>query len=61
MLRHNRYLQFEKIEQGEPISAWCDRCNKQFRVTPNPGERTDDLLLRLRAEFEAHICSEGTD
>jgi hypothetical protein len=60
MLRHNRYLQFERIEQGEPISAWCNACNKRFRVTPKAGERTDDLLLRLRAEFEAHKCGEGS-
>lgn len=54
--QQSRFLQFQTIEHGEPRSASCNVCQVRFRVTPKPGERTDDVLLRLRAEFEAHVC-----
>lgn len=54
-----RFLEFEKIEQGAPIEARCSDCDRLFRVSPKPGDRTDDLLLRLRAEFESHDCAKS--
>lgn len=56
MKKHNRYLQFENIEPGQPVSSECSLCKRTFRVIPEPKERTDDVLLRMRAEFDAHDC-----
>ena len=53
----NRYLQFENIKQGELIFARCSICKKEFRDDPKPTERTDDVLLRMRAAFDAHQCN----
>src|ERR1700722_7962928 len=58
MKKHDRVLQFEAIEQGKPIKGRCSICHRPFSAKPNPGGRTDDALLRIRAEFEAHNCHE---
>jgi hypothetical protein len=59
MVTENRYLQFDNIDMEKPdISARCSRCGQEFRAQPKPGERVDDVLLRIRAEFEAHKCGE---
>ncbi|HEV2464058.1 MAG TPA: hypothetical protein VGT04_09650 [Acidobacteriaceae bacterium] len=53
----NRYLQFDNIDMEEPdISSRCSQCGQEFRAEPKATERVDDVLLRLRAEFEAHQC-----
>jgi hypothetical protein len=57
MKRHDRYFQFDNIEQGEPVLSRCSVCKKEFQDEPKPKEGTDDLLLRIRAAFEAHVCS----
>jgi hypothetical protein len=49
MLLPSRDLEFEKMEHRQPIFARCSLCRRHFQVTPKPGERTDDLLLRVRA------------
>ena len=52
-----RYLHFDNIDMGQPyISSWCSWCGKTFCAEPKPGERVDDVLLRIRAEFNAHVC-----
>jgi hypothetical protein len=57
MVTHERYLQFDNIDMEEPdISARCSQCGQEFSAEPKPGERVDDVLLRIRAEFEAHKC-----
>jgi hypothetical protein len=57
MVTHERYLQFDNIDMEElDISARCSQCGQEFRAEPKPGERVDDVLLRIRAEFEAHKC-----
>jgi hypothetical protein len=55
-----RYLQFNNIDMqgGKPISAQCSLCERTFIGNPNPGERTDDVLIRMRADFELHICKD---
>jgi hypothetical protein len=51
------HLYFEHIDMEKAnISSLCTRCGKQFSAEPKPGERVDDVLLRIRAEFEAHKC-----
>jgi hypothetical protein len=53
----NDYLYFEHIDMDQAdISSICTRCGKHFSAEPEPGERVDDVLLRIRAEFEAHKC-----
>lgn len=57
MVIQNRYLQFDNIDIDEPnISSRCSRCGREFRTDPKPSERVDDVLMRIRAEFEAHKC-----
>lgn len=56
MAKNDRYLQFSLIELDQPIHGWCSACDREFSAAPQLGERTDDVLLRLRAEFEAHDC-----
>lgn len=53
----NRYLQFDNIDMEKPdISSRCSQCRQEFRAERKPGERVDDVLLRIRADFEAHKC-----
>lgn len=51
---------FEKMEQGEPIKGRCSLCDRVFVGAPHPGERADDVLLRMRSDFDAHDCHEET-
>lgn len=61
MNEHIRTLQFfEKVEQGNPIKAVCSACSRVFIAESKPGERMDDILLRMRADFDAHDCHEET-
>ncbi len=56
MAKQDRYLQFSIIELDRPVHCWCSACGRQFSASPQPGDRTDDVILRLRAEFDAHDC-----
>lgn len=61
MSTKNRYLQFDNIDMEKPdISSRCSGCGREFTAEPKVAERVDDVLLRLRAEFEAHNCRECT-
>jgi hypothetical protein len=52
-----RYLHFDNIDMTEPvISARCCRCQRRFAMNPKTGEKVEDVLLRVRAEFNAHEC-----
>lgn len=52
-----RYLHFDNIDMEQPdISSRCSQCGQEFRAEPKPGEKVDDVLLRIRAEFNAHVC-----
>jgi hypothetical protein len=52
-----RYLQFDNIDLGKPdISCRCSRCGQEFSAEPKPTEHIDDVLLRIRADFESHNC-----
>jgi hypothetical protein len=59
MAKPERYLHFSNLEIGQPVSAQCSACDRLFLREPKPGERTDDVLLDIRAEFEAHKCKES--
>jgi len=56
-MKNNRNLQFVKLEDGRPVTAWCTTCNRSFRAEASNGERSDDLILQVRAKFEEHACN----
>jgi hypothetical protein len=57
----DRYLHFDNIDMDESvISARCSRCSYEFAASPKAGERVDDVLLRIRHEFNAHECQTQT-
>jgi hypothetical protein len=56
MRGHDRCLQFDTIRQGEQITETCNLCKRDFVAAPKANERTDDGILRLRAQFKAHNC-----
>ena len=57
MVARSRYLQFDNIDMEQPdVSSRCSHCEQEFRAEPKPDERVDDVLLRIRAEFDAHKC-----
>ena len=43
------------IEKSD-IHSCCKACGKEFTVTPRPGERIEDVLSRLRKEYDSHKC-----
>ena len=54
-MTQDRYLHFSNIDmERADISSQCSHCGQEFTAEPKPGERVDDVLLRVRAEFEAH-------
>ncbi len=61
MTSSDRYLHFDNIDMNEPvISSRCSRCGREFAANPKAGERVDDVLLRIRVEFNSHECQEQT-
>jgi hypothetical protein len=48
------------MEQGNPIKGMCSACGRLFIGEFKTGERTDDVLLRMRADFDGHDCHEET-
>lgn len=58
MRNHTRYLRFDKIEPEKPVVTRCSTCNQKFIADPKAGERMDDVILRLRAEFARHRCDD---
>jgi hypothetical protein len=55
----DRYLHFDNIDMQQPdISSQCSHCGRTFKAEPQPGERVDDVLLRIRAQFDSHLCHE---
>jgi hypothetical protein len=56
MADEKRYLSFSNLADGQPIIATCSECGRRFEAHPETGKRIDDLILTVRAEFEAHRC-----
>lgn len=56
-----RTLQFfEKMELGNPIKGICSVCKKLFIAESKSEDRMDEVLLRMRNDFDAHDCHEET-
>ena len=59
MITVDRYLHFDNIDVEQPeISSQCTHCGQAFKAEPMPDERVDDVLLRIRGEFNSHECHE---
>ncbi len=57
MVSQDRYLRFANIDMKDPdIHARCSQCGQDFSAVPKPNERVDDVLLRMRVEYNAHKC-----
>jgi hypothetical protein len=57
MTTQDRYLHFDNIDMRRPdIHARCSHCGQEFSATPKASERVDDVVLRIRAEYDAHKC-----
>lgn len=54
-----RYLQFENIHllsERPMVSSRCTACNREFKAEIQSTERLEDVLLRIRDEFNVHDC-----
>ncbi|MGA6982608.1 MAG: hypothetical protein WCC95_10435 [Candidatus Sulfotelmatobacter sp.] len=57
--KHQRTLLFTALPTPTTTpSACCSVCKRRFELTPKPGEHADDVILRMREEFEGHNCNE---
>ena len=56
MAKEHRYLQFGNLEAGQLVYAQCSACDRMFLARPANEDRIDDLILRVRDEFDAHRC-----
>jgi len=62
MPKTDRYLRFGNLElkPGGSVSASCSACGRPFTGTTGSGDKIDEVLIRMRAEFDAHTCGEDT-
>jgi hypothetical protein len=60
-MTRDRYLHFDNIDfsYGRAITACCNPCDRIFVGKPVGSERTDDIVLRVRAEYDAHRCRDS--
>jgi hypothetical protein len=57
MIAVDRYLHFDNIDMEQPsICSRCSHCGQAFKAEPQAGERVEDVLLRIRREFNSHQC-----
>lgn len=54
------YLCFSNIQTNTTILAWCSACDHGFVARRTVVDPTADLIVRLRAEFEAHDCPKAS-
>ena len=57
MITVDRYLHFDNIDMEQPeICSRCSYCGQTFKAEPRVSERVDEVLLRIRCEFNSHQC-----
>jgi len=62
MITVDRYLHFDNIDMEQPnISSQCSHGGQTFKAEPRAGERVDDVLLRIRYEFNSHQCQKTVE
>lgn len=57
-----RVLHFDNIHlmvDNPVVSARCTACGLEFTVEIRSDEHLEDVLLRVRDDFNKHICSAG--
>jgi hypothetical protein len=53
-----RYLHFDNFDMGLPcFSSRCSRCGQEFTGELRPGELLEDVVNRIRQDFDRHECS----
>jgi|SRR5579864_7719978 len=53
----NRYLHFNSIDLKNPyVRACCNQCGQDFSSELRSGERMEELLQRIRSQFDEHKC-----
>jgi hypothetical protein len=59
MAKTEGYLHFGNLDMksGIPVKGQCSVCGRPFVGTPKLGERIDEVLVRMRREFDAHNCN----
>lgn len=56
----DRYLNFEDIDvMHQFIASQCSQCGQTFDAELEPGEKMEDVLLRIHDEFDAHECRDS--
>ena len=56
----SRYLHFDNIDVVRVrVHARCSSCGRRFTAEPNSGEMKEEVVMRVRAEFNGHDCSVG--
>jgi hypothetical protein len=58
MANRKRELEFTSMEPGQAMTARCMACRRVFRAIPRIMEKADDIVLRIREQFDAHDCNE---
>jgi hypothetical protein len=56
MRQHERKFEIASVV---PFRGFCTFCYKKFEAEPRPHERSDDLILWMRAEFDRHDCKQS--
>lgn len=54
----SRYLHFDNIDVVRVrVHARCSSCGRRFTAEPNSGEMKEEVVMRVREEFNKHDCS----
>ena len=57
----NRYLYFNCINlERSYVRACCNKCGQGVVAETTPGEHVEEILQRIRAQFENHNCENQT-
>jgi hypothetical protein len=57
MRHHERKFEITCVT---PLRAFCTFCYVRFEGIPDHRETADDVILRMRAAFDAHECRKNT-
>ena len=59
MAKKEGYLHFGNLDMksGVPVKGECSVCGQPFVGISKLGERIDEVLVRMRREFNAHNCN----
>jgi hypothetical protein len=53
-----RHLHFDNLDfKNLTVSSQCSECGREFKGEPILRELLDDMITRIKAEYEAHACA----